>query len=175
MKPYPVIPNKVKFLFFLFLSTCVQVYAQSVNSEQDIAAIRQQYQTINSLKLNTQRFTYESSGCVDGGVITYFLKKKEIVRITESGSIGDGSWVNEYYYSAGKTIFCLETIVGGPAIGKVTKTQYRYYIKNSRPIRVMKGQKIIPAGSKATEILRTASKIYKAYTTKDFVSALCNP
>jgi hypothetical protein len=174
MKPYSTILNKGRILLFLFLFTCVQTYSQRRATEPDIAAIRQQYQTINALKLTGQRFTYESAGCAEDGVVNYFLKNKEIVKITESGSIGDGSWMNEYYFSAGQIIFCLETIVGGPAIGKATKTQYRYYVKNGRPIRVMEGSKIRPADSKATEILRTAGKIYKAYATKDFVSALCN-
>ncbi|WP_133300147.1 hypothetical protein [Mucilaginibacter terrenus] len=68
----------------------------------------------------------------------------------------------------------METIIGGPAIGKVTKTQYRYYIKDGRPIRVMEDAKIIPSGSKAAEMLGTSRRILKAYTTKDFAAAVCN-
>lgn len=143
-------------------------------SEADIIAIRKAYQEINSGSLIKKHFTYESSGCVDGGVVDYYLKNNEIVKITESGAIGDGSWVNEYYYSAGKVIFCLETSEGGPAIGEVTKTKYRYYIKNDRPLRIMDGDKIIPVYNMSNEILPTAYKIYKAYKTKDFVAALCN-
>jgi len=174
--------RKIAFLLFFFLLLTIQLFAQlgrikpgsHIASESDISAIRQIYQNINSLNLTKQRFTYESSGCAEDGVVTYFFDNKTIVKVTESGSIGDGSWVNEYYYKAGKIIFCFENIVGGPAIGKVTKTQYRYYIKDNHPIRVMEGTKIVPADSKATEMVETANKIYKAYTTKDFVSALCN-
>ncbi|WP_158827416.1 hypothetical protein [Mucilaginibacter lacusdianchii] len=145
----------------------------SITQETDIAGIRQTYQQINSLNLTKQRFTYESPGCVEDGIVNYFFDHSKIVKITESGAIGDGSWAVEYYYSAGKVVFCLETIVGGPAIGKVTKSVYRYYIKNGRPVRVMEGSKIITANSKAAEIIQTANKIYDAYASKDFISALC--
>lgn len=167
-------PGKIKILLFFSFLISIQTYAQSGSNEPDIAAIRQKYQTINSLKLPGKRYTYESSGCVEEGVVNYYLNNKEIVKITEAGAIGDGSWENEYYYAAGKVIFCLETIIGGPAIGKVTKTQYRYYIKDGHPLRVMEGNKIIPADSKVKEILQTANKIHKAYITKDFVSAVCD-
>lgn len=136
--------------------------------EADIFAIRIAYQQINSDKLTKKQFTYQSSGCVDGGVVNYYFKNNDIVKITESGAIGDGSWVNEYYYYKSKFFFGLETIVGGPAIGKVTKTQYRYYIRDGRPTRLMEGSKIIPVDSRATEMLVTTGRIYKAYTTKEF-------
>jgi hypothetical protein len=141
--------------------------------DADILAIRKAFQRINALKLNPQRFTYEKEGCVEDGKVNFYLNNKEIVKITESGSIGDGSWMNEYYYAAGKVIFCFESLIGGPAIGPVSKSQYRYYIKNGKPIRVMEGSKVIPVDSKATEILHTATEIYKAYSTKDFASAIC--
>ena len=161
-------------LIILFFFICGLTFAQSGANMADIGAIRQRYLALANLKLSSQRFTYESSGCVEDGVVIFYFDGKEIVKIAESGSIGDGSWVNEYYYNNGKIFFALETITGGPAIGKVTTTQYRYYVKNGQPIRVMEGKKIIPTDSKATEMLQTAGKIYKAYTTKDFASAICD-
>lgn len=172
-------PKAFLLSFFLLLTT--QLSAQSTNKtvlqskdEPDILVIRQSFQRINALKLRMQRFTYESAGCAEEGIVKYYFHNKEIVKISESGSIGDGSWLREYYYDAGKVIFCLESLVGGPAVGPVTRTQYRYYVKDGHPIRVMDGNKMIPADSKASEMLQTAHNIYEAYTTKDFVSALCN-
>jgi hypothetical protein len=165
---------KLIFLFLLILSSSCELFAQTGAEASNVLAIRSEYQKINALPLTKQHFTYESSGCADGGVVDYFLNHKKIVKITESGAIGDGSWVNEYYYSNGKVIFIFETTVGGAAVGKITKTADRYYVKNNRPLRVMKGSKIVPVNSRAVEIIQTANKIYKAYVTKDFVAALCN-
>lgn len=139
----------------------------------DIKAIRSEYQRINASNLKRQHFTYESAGCVEDGKVDYFLENGNIVKITESGAIGDGSWQDEYYYSSGKVIFCFETLVGGPAIGKVTKTEYRVYVKDGKAIRVMENKKVLTSESKSAETMATANKIYKAYATKDFVSALC--
>lgn len=178
--------KKVTFLFALLLLLMAELFAQvppisrgsraliQADAPADVSAIRQMYQNINLLKLQKQRFTYESAGCAEDGVVNYFFDNKTIVKITESGSMGDGSWVNEYYYDAGRVIFCLESLIGGPAIGEVTKTEYRYYVKDGRAIRVLQGNKVIPADSKATEMIQTAGKIYKAYTTKKFAEALCN-
>jgi hypothetical protein len=165
---------KTGTLFGVIVLICGQTFAQSGKSAADIDMIRKRYQVISSLKLTNQRFTYESSGCVEEGVANFYFYGKEIVKITESGSIGDGSWVNEYYYDKGKFFFGLETIVGGPAIGKVTKTQYRYYVKDGRAIRIMEGAEIITFDSKAAEMIGIASRIYKAYATKKFISAICN-
>ncbi|CAM3744557.1 hypothetical protein MUGA111182_06700 [Mucilaginibacter galii] len=165
---------KLIFLFLLTLSSSGELFAQKSAEASDVLAIRREYQKINAMPLTKKHYTYESSGCADGGVVDYFLNNRQIVKITESGAIGDGSWVNEYYYSNGKVIFIFETTVGGPAIGKITKTADRYYVKNDRPVRVMEGSKIVPVNSRAVEIIKTANKIYKAYITKDFVAALCN-
>ncbi|MDT3401953.1 hypothetical protein [Mucilaginibacter terrae] len=184
--PICITSKKFSFLFISMLLITSQLFAQvppisrgsraliQTDVPTDVAAIRQIYQQINMLKLKPQRFTYESPGCVEEGVVNYFFNDKTIVKITESGSIGDGSWVKEYYYNDGRVVFCLESIVGGPAIGPVTKTKYRYYVKNGRVIREMENDKVIPADSKATDILKIAGKIYKAYSTKKFAEAICN-
>lgn len=139
----------------------------------DIDDIRKEYTRINTLPLQQQKFTYEAEGCVEEGVVTYFLEKQAIVKITESGSIGDGSWTNEYYYKAGKLIFCYELLIGGPAIGETTRTEYRYYIKNDRAIRCMENKTIIPVGSKATEAIQRGKGFLQAYQTKDFAAVSC--
>ena len=151
-----------------------QVHSSIPSPASAISEIRAAYQKINSLPLKKEKFTYEAQGCVEDGIVTYYLSGKSILKITESGSIGDGSWTNEYYYQSGKVIFCFEAITGGPAIGKVTTTEHRLYIKNDQPIRYMEDQKVIAASSAASELMRNAYKIFGAYLTKDFTSALCN-
>jgi hypothetical protein len=179
--------------FFLLLTVSISLYTETSaqatksvllkqnsvktdarNEDQNILAVRNACQTINSKNLKKQHFRYESDGCVEDGVVDYFIDNKEIVKIIESGAIGDGSWVNEYYYDSGKVIFCFEKLVGGPAIGKVTTSEYRVYIQDGRPIKIMEGKKTVAADSKTMESIQTANKIYKAHVTKDFVSALCN-
>ncbi|QXU44053.1 hypothetical protein [Pedobacter sp. D749] len=142
--------------------------------DQAILAIRQDVQKINSKRLKKEHYTYESAGCTEDGVVDYYFDEKGIVKIVESGAIGDGSWVNEYYYRSGKVIFCFETIVGGPAVGKVTKTEYRFYVKDDSPLKTMEEAKTVKSDSKASESIGTANRTFKAYASKDFAGALCN-
>ncbi|MCX2495984.1 hypothetical protein OQX63_20985 [Pedobacter sp. PF22-3] len=178
---------KIVLLFFLSFGLTNGVFAQTTKPasqqnltsnkqmvDQVILAIRKDVQKINSKKLKKEHYTYESAGCVEEGVVDYSFDEKTNVKIVESGSIGDGSWVNEYYYQSGKVIFCFQRIVGGPAIGKITKTEYRFYIKDGSIVKAMEGTKTIKADSKASESLGTANRIFKAYASKDFAAALCN-
>ena len=179
---------KTALLFSLFFSLTNGVFAQTTKPaalqlnltsnkqtvDHAILEIRQHVQKINSKKLKKEHYTYESAGCTEDGVVDYYFDEKAIVKVIESGAIGDGSWVNEYYYQSGKVIFCFQTIVGGPAIGKVTKTEYRFYVKDDSPLKIMEGAKTVKSDSKATEFIGTANRIFKAYASKDFAGALCN-
>jgi len=158
-------------IVFTFL--CFQAQSQST-TEKDIAAIRQVYAQINSLKLQPEKFTYEADGCVDEGAVTYYRNKNEIVKIVESGSIGDGSWKTEYYYQAGKPVFVLESLVGGPAEGAATRSEYRYYFRNDQSLRFMDGKKVIAENSsKISDALQHAYGYLKAYETKAFAGVAC--
>jgi hypothetical protein len=162
-------------LLLVLMLPALQINAQQKNSgtEESIASIRTEFKRINALALTTEEFQYDSAGCVDGGVVTYFLENQEIVKIVESGAIGDGSWIREFYYQSGKFIFCYEEIVGGPAEGPETKTAFRTYVKDDKVIRFMEDKKIVPANNKATGQVSTASSLLKAYRTKDFAKVLC--
>jgi len=162
-------------LLLVLMLPALQIKAQQKNSgtEESIAAIRTEFKRINASALSTEEFQYDSAGCVDEGVVTYFLENQEIVKIVESGAIGDGSWTREFYYQSGKFIFCYEQIVGGPAEGPETKSEFRPYVKDDKVIRFMDDKKIVPPTSKATGQLRTAPRLLKAYRTKDFAKVLC--
>ncbi|MCZ4224869.1 hypothetical protein [Pedobacter rhodius] len=178
----------LRLLFFLlfsvysYASVSAQIrpnkpaVAKSANAQDaEISNIRNLYNQINASTLKKEKFNYEASGCVEEGEVIYFMNGKTIVKITESGSIGDGSWKSEYYYQSGKVIFYFESMTGGPAIGKVTKTERRVYIENDRPIRNMENKKIIKVDARSAEVIQTAYKLLIAYQTKDFAAALCNP
>jgi hypothetical protein len=167
----------IRYLILLLLAAVlpgIKAGAQQhPGTEAAIAAIRTEFKRINALPLIREEVKYEAAGCVEGGVVTYCRDKQEIVKISESGSIGDGSWVREYYYQAGKFIFCYEMIIGGPAVGPETKSEYRTYVKDDKVVRYMEDKKIVPAGSKATGEVATAYKLVKAYSTKDLAGVLC--
>ncbi|WP_293305045.1 hypothetical protein [Pedobacter sp. UBA5917] len=148
---------------------------QSGSLASSITAIREQYNRINSIQLKSEKFKYEADGCVEDGLVVYFKEGNTIVKVTESGSIGDGSWVKEYYYHLGKVFFCYDKIVGGPAIGKVTTTERRYYIQDDKILRQMEDKKIVKVDNSASETIQTGYKLLKVYKTKDFAAALCNP
>lgn len=160
-----------KNLLFIFsFLLCGQAFAQN---DPTIAAIRKEYNRINGLKLSQQHYKYEKAGCVEEGRVDYFFEGKTIVKITESGFIGDGSWTTSYFYRAGKPVFCFEMIEGGPAAGETIKTEYRIYIKDGRAYRVMEGSKVMKDENISQEQIQRANNIYKAYVTKKFGEALC--
>ncbi|PWV51920.1 hypothetical protein [Chitinophaga sp. S165] len=145
-----------------------------IDTTAAINVIRAEYRNINTAKLTTEAFKYEAEGCVEEGQVKYFLnQKKEIVKIVESGSIGDGSWNREFYFQSGKFIFCYETLIGGPAIGPETKTEHRTYVKDDQVLRYMDDKNIVPAEQTAADALKISYKLLKAYTTKKFAEVLC--
>jgi hypothetical protein len=149
------------------------MYAQQ-KTDAAIEEIRAAYKDINNKMLTKEQYHYKADGCVEDGLVEYSFNKQQIVKIMESGSIGDGSWKTEYYYRNGDLIFCYETLIGGPAIGKVQTMEHRVYLNGGKVIRYMENQKIIPADSKAGEITETGLRLLKAHTTKNFAAALCN-
>lgn len=156
-----------------------KVHAQqdpgSMDTAAGISAVRAAYQQINAAKLKKQIYKYEAEGCVNNGVVTYFLNpRKEIVKIVESGDIGDGSWDREFYFRSGKFIFCYEKITGGPAEGPEMKNEYRTYVKDDQVLRYLEDQQVLPPGENAAEAITISYKLIKAYTTKKFAEALCN-
>ncbi|PSK88113.1 hypothetical protein [Taibaiella chishuiensis] len=160
-----------KNLFILLiLFTGSQTFAQN---DASIKVIRQEYNRVNALKLTREHFDYEKASCVEEGKVDYYLEGKTIVKITESGFIGDGGWTTTYYYKAGQPFFCLDVIEGGPAAGDHTRTERRIYIREGRAIRVLEGSKPMKDENISGEHIQRANNFYKAYTTKKFGEALC--
>ncbi|MFZ4927960.1 hypothetical protein [Chryseobacterium sp. Mn2064] len=140
---------------------------------ENIDAIRAEYKKINSLKLTIQHFKYQDLPCVDEGVTNYFMEGSNVRKITEKFIKGDGYSATEFYFKDGKFIFALEVIVGGPAMGPETKTEYRYYAKDDKALRQLEGDKIVAADSKFTDALTRGYQLIKARTAKDFKKAIC--
>lgn len=163
----------IAMLLLVSLLPVLNIYAQERTIDADITAIRAAYKKINTGPLKQEQFRYESEGCVEDGIVQYYFQDNKIVKIAESGSIGDGSWKNEYYYGSGKFIFYYETLIGSAADGVETKSEYRIYVKDGKAIRYMEDQKIIQADSRVTKALEIAEKLPKAYTTKNFAAILC--
>lgn len=163
----------ITFLFAIVLPV-LSVNAQQKNNEADINAIRANFKKINGLPLKKEQFKYEAEGCVEEGSVQYFFQDKAIVKIIESGSIGDGSWTKEYYYDAGKFIFSYEKTIGAAANGQESDIEYRIYVKNGTAIRFMENQKIIPSDERVPKTLSIAGKLLTAYTTRKFAEILCN-
>jgi len=157
-----------------FASISAQQKAQTPAAGQaDINSIRSEFKRINGLTLRNEKFTYEAAGCTDDGAVQYFFNGKEIVKIIETGAIGDGSWTKEYYYQSGKFIFSYEVAIGSSADGQDSKIEHRLYVKDGKILRYMEDQKEIKPDSEAERGVGVADKILKAYTTKEFAKALC--
>ncbi|OQP45123.1 hypothetical protein A4H97_32815 [Niastella yeongjuensis] len=154
--------------------SCTGIYAQQKTTEAGVEEIRAAFKEINSNKTyKKETYTFDAPGCVEDGRMEYYLDKQQIVKIKETGVIGDGGWDTEYYYRNGNLIFIFESLIGGPANGPIQKSEYRVYVKDGKVIRFMDGQKIIPADNKAAEMTATGVKLLTARTTKKFAEALC--
>ncbi|MBW8687144.1 hypothetical protein [Chitinophaga rhizophila] len=147
--------------------------AASTANPADIANIRAAFKQINAMQLRKEEFTYEAAACADGGVVQYFFKGKEIVKIIESGSVGDGSWKKEFYYQSGKFIFSYDLIEGESADGHASKIEHRLYVKDGKVIRYLEDQQDIPEDGTATRDIDIAGKLLEAYKTRQFANALC--
>jgi hypothetical protein len=170
---YPM-TSALTFLALLICLPGARIFAQQKTPDAAIEEIRAAFKEINNNKTyKMERYTYELAGCVEDGSLEYYLDKQQIVKIKETGLIGDGGWETEYYYRNGDLIFIFESLLGGPANGKVQKSEYRVYVKGGKVIRFMEDQKILPADNKAAEMTATAIKLLKARITKNFKAALC--
>lgn len=143
-------------------------------SEESIRTIRAECKRINALTLNKKSFTWDADGCVDGGVVNYFFDRSKILKIVETGSIGDGSWVTEYYYKRGKFIFSYDVFTGGPAGGPETRKELRTYAKDDVIVRNIADKTITVPAEKILTATSKAYKILVAYQTRDFENALCD-
>lgn len=170
---YPM-TRPIAFLALLICLPGACIFARQKTPDAAIEEIRTAFKEINSNKTyKMERYTYEIAGCVEDGSLEYYLDKQQIVKIKETGLIGDGGWDTEYYYRNGNLIFIFESLIVGPFNGKSEQREYRVYVKDGRVIRFMENQKILPADNKAAEMTATAIKLLKARTTKNFKAALC--
>lgn len=143
------------------------------NPEEIVLEIRAETKRINSLPLTNKTFKWEADACANDGIINYFLNHNQIVKVVEDGSIGDGGWTTEYYYKDDKFIFSYEIFIGGPASGPEKTTEFRTYVKDDLIIRTMENKTITNPDKKVLTNSSKEYKILKAFTTKDFETALC--
>jgi hypothetical protein len=163
----------VTFLALLICLPVASIFAQQKTPDSAIEAIRIAFKEINSGHYKSEQYTYEYAGCVEFGSLEYYLDNQQIVKIKETGLIGDGGWDTEYYYRNGNLIFIFESTILGPFEGKSEKREYRVYVKDGKVIRYMEDKKIVPADNKTAEMTATAIKLLKVRTTKNFKAALC--
>jgi hypothetical protein len=148
-------------------------------NEAAITSIRSEFKRINSAKLRIKEVNYEAAACADGGRVQYFYEGKDIVKIIETGSIGDGSWTREFYYQKGKFIFSYDVIVGMSADGQDSKIEHRLYVREGKIVRYMEDQKEIAPDSSAEHDVTVADNLIELLnsnmhpTTAELVKVLC--
>ena len=146
----------------------------TITTDSAIAFIRNTFQQINAAPLQSRSFSWTADDCnADGTAIYYLTASNEIVKVVETGAIGDGSWTTAYYYKNGHFIFSLQTDIGGPAVGPVDTTTIRKYVYENKVIRTLENNVY---ATTADSVLTPASKEYKileAYKSKNFGTAFC--
>lgn len=167
--------NKVIFVFIILINT-LQVNAQSTTLteiEKQVKIIRTQFQKINDSPLTKKTFSWSQDGCGQGELKFYFFNK-ELVKIIETGFIGDGSWTKEYYYKDKKIFFTYE--VEYIYVGNIeTKNENRIYFYNNKTIRTI-GNGIVKDYTQQVAAISQISKeylLYNSYRLKNFNEAIC--
>lgn len=139
-----------------------------------VAAIRAEVQRINSMKVMVQSFNWSEDGCVEGGKINYYFNNDSIVKATESGFIGDGGWIKEYYYSNGKFIFSFMQYIGGPAAMPVDTSEIRMYVHNDTLVLQRRNSDYMDDLTKKYDSNSVEYRILAAYKDKNFANVFCN-
>lgn len=145
-----------------------------ISDEGKIAVIRAAVQHINSQVLQVQTFNWSWPSCADVGTISYYLDNNDIVKVIETGFIGDGGWTKEYYYDKGKFIFSFEQNIGGPAGLPADTNEMRIYMDEDTLVLQKKNQTDLPDAQKKLTASSREYRILKALKNKNFGEALCN-
>lgn len=145
-----------------------------IKSASKVEQIRAKVQDINNQKLLVQNFNWANPNCADQGTIRYFLDGDEIVKVIETGFIGDGGWTKEYYYADGKFIFSFDQYIGGPAGMPLDTNEVRIYMDADTLVLQRKNSDNVPGASKKLTARSREYRILKALETKDFGNVLCN-
>ncbi len=139
-----------------------------------VAEIRNEVHRINKMNVLVQSFNWSEDGCVEGGKVNYYLNNDSIVKVTESGFIGDGGWIKEYYYSKGKFIFSFMQHIGGPAAMPVDTSEIRIYADNDTLVLKKRNNDYMDDLSQKFGSNSVEYKILSAYKDKNFAKVFCN-
>lgn len=143
-------------------------------NEEKVIAIRAEVQRINNMKLLVKSFDWNQDGCVEGGKVHYYLNNDTIVKVTESGFIGDGGWTKAYYYSKGKFIFSFMQHIGGPAAMPVDTSEIRMYADNDTLVLQKRNNDSFDDLTKKYNSRSVEYRILEAYNDKNFAKVFCN-
>lgn len=142
--------------------------------EAQIKAIRRVYQQIQAAPLTlADSVNVEVAGCINEGILRYYQDQGQIVKIVETGWIGDGGWTTEFYFDHGHYVFGLDVMEGGPADGPDERLETRTYVADGRIIRSISTRDGKPDHDTTTVSPTTAARLYYAYTKRNFATAVC--
>lgn len=106
--------------------------ATGAGEEEKVGYIRQEFKSIN--EANYKVHTHS----LDCGEVSYYVDANENIRkVKRSWFAGDYGGDEEYYFKNGQLIFVYYWEEGGPANGKVTRQECRYYFYKDELIRTL--------------------------------------
>ena len=135
------------------------------SEEEMVKYIRKEFQAINNAGYKPQ--THK----IDCGEITYFTVGNDVRKVKKSWFAGDYGGDEEYYFKNGQLFFAYFWDEGGPANGKVTRQECRYYFFDEELIRTLpKGPRTCMDGA---EVLKFASDVMVAFMKQDYSGVEC--
>ena len=145
-----------------------------IKNETTIESIRAAVQNINNKTLQVQTFNWSAPACADEGTIRYFLDGETINKVVETGFIGDGGWVKEYYYQDGSFIFSYMRHIGGAAGMPVDTSEIREYVHADTLVLLIRNKELHDDIKQKFNNKSREYKLLASLKNKDFAKVLCN-
>jgi hypothetical protein len=152
--------------------------AETINktTEDSIRSINEAIKNIKSIQLSIDQMknVSETTGKIGCGTINYTASNDSLLKISFSGSMGDASYDELYYFNNGLPIYIKQTTFGSSADEKEKSVVNEYYFEGAKIISSFTDAKPVVADTFKIGNVLSISKDYKElFKTKQFSDYEC--
>ncbi len=145
-------------------------------TEDSLRLINEAIQKIKSIQLSIDQLknVSETTGDIACGKINYKAANDSLLKISFSGSMGDASYDELYYFNNGLPIYVKQTTFGSSADEKEKSVVNEYYFEGAKIISFFTDAKPVVADTFKIGNVLSISKEYKElFKTKQFSDYEC--
>jgi hypothetical protein len=145
-------------------------------TEDSLGLINEAIQKIKNIQLSIDQIknVEETTGEISCGKINYKAANDSVVKISFSGSMGDASYDEVYYFNHGFPIYIKQTVFGASADEKEKNVINEYYFEDMKIISSFTDAKPIVADTfKIGNVLSIAKEYKELFKSKKFSDYEC--